>query len=305
MLADAQLLRSGTSSAVYKCPIKSSDAYVCLKEVCAPRCSVSKDIREYSTLKLLQSYHGRPLQIIQLLGYRTDAASNAVNHVIVLELCEFSLEDMIRGLKSAGPSHTRSTQSRLSLYEVSAITNALGSALVFLESVGIVHNDIKSSNILWKRSPGDGIWKLADFGSARSIPFCNKKKRMGTLTTSSPELIMGHTEIGFKSDVWSLGCVLWESVHLILPFDFNDLHAFQNGYEDSSKFPVQQLIRPPLSKSKISRQIISKDILEHMLQPAIAKRCDARQSFELVKLIDTFKCDEHLESHISVRARDI
>ncbi len=276
---------------------------MCLKEVYTSRSSKSTGNREYNTLKLLHSYHGRPHHIIELIGYHVNTSGKSVNYVLVLELCEFSLDDMIRGLKSAaGCSYA--TQSRLSHYELSAIIDSLASALVFLESVGIVHNDIKSSNILWKKSSSDGAWKLADFGSARTIPFSNKKKRTGTLSTSSPELIMGQADISFKSDVWSLGCVLWEAVHLILPFDFNDLHAFQNGYEISSKFPVTRLIRSPLCKSK-SREAISKAILDHMLQPVVERRWTARESLELVRLVDTLKLDEHLEPFISVRARDI
>ena len=304
-LAEACLVRSGASSSVYKCPIKSSDMFVCLKEVYTSRSSTSKGRKEYNTLKLLHSYHGCPDRIIGLHGFlvNTSAKNMNLNQVLVLELCEFSLDDMIRGLKSATGS-SNSTRSLLSHYELSAIIASLAVALVFLESVGIVHNDIKSSNILWKRSTGDGIWKLADFGSARTTPFSNSKKHTGTLSTSSPELIMGSISIGFKSDVWSLGCVLWEAIHLVLPFDFNDLHAFQNGYETSSKFPVSKLIRSPPCKSK-SRHVIGKDIMDHMLQPVVERRWSARESFELAMLVDTFKIDEHLEPCISVRARDI
>jgi len=287
---------------VYRCPSRLNNTFVCLKEVYTSRRSMSKDIHEYDTLKLLHSYHGRPEQIIRLLGYHVDPLASTMNHVLVLELCEFSLEDMIRGLRSTGPGRT--TQSRISLFEVSSIIKSLAVALMFLESVGIVHNDIKSSNILWKKSAIDGVWKLADFGSARSIPFCNKKKRTGTLSTSSPELIVGHKDIGFKSDVWSLGCVLWESIHLILPFDFNDLHAFQNGYEASNKFPVSQLIRSTVNRSKTCVSIC-RVIVDHMLQPVVEKRWNARQSFQLAELVDTYKSDEHLEPYISVRASDI
>jgi serine/threonine protein kinase len=225
-----------------------------------------------------------------------------MSNVLILEFCEFSLDDLIRGLRPAVASDKKSTQSYISLHEISSITLSISSALGFLENIGISHNDVKSSNILWKKNTA--VWKLADFGSARNIPFQNKNRKIGTLSSSSPELFMGSKDIGSKSDVWSFGCVLWECVNLIFPFDFNDLHAFQNGYQTSSQFPVIKLIRPVPNSPK-SRRIITQHIITHMLEPNISKRWNASQCTELIKIIDTLKNDEHLESYISVRARDI
>jgi serine/threonine protein kinase len=299
---NAQQIRAGAGSVVYKCQSTNPCDAVCLKHITTLRHSQITDLREFKILQSFLRYHGRPPSIIELLGYCNDTPSGVIRNVLVLEFCEFSLDDLIRGLRPAVASEMKSTHSYISLHEISAITLSISSALGFLENIGIAHNDVKSSNILWKKSTA--MWKLADFGSARNTPFHNKNRKIGTLSNSSPELFMGCKDIGSKSDVWSLGCVLWECVTLIFPFDFNDLHAFQNGYQKSSQFPVHDIIRS-LPNSPKSRRIITQNILKYMLEPIISKRWNASQCTELVKIIDKLKDEEHLESYISVRARDI
>jgi serine/threonine protein kinase len=184
------------------------------------------------------------------------------------------------------------------------LATSLTSALVFLEQMGILHNDLKSSNILWKRGTNDGEWKLADFGSAQTSPFLKIHKRIGTLSTAAPEMFMGSKHFSNKSDVWSFGCVMWESLFSNLPFDFSDLHAFQNGYTVASKFPARQLVRGLTKKSK-SRWLIGNMVLNCMLEPVIPKRWGATECMRLSETIDKHKQNEHLESYIGVRACDL
>jgi len=85
--------------------------------------------------------------------------------------------------------------------------------LHYLHHRGILHRDIKGSNILLD---ADGQLKLADFGLARlyhkhraNLDYTN---RVITLWYRPPELLLGATAYGPAVDIWSIGCIMLEMV---------------------------------------------------------------------------------------------
>jgi len=75
---------------------------------------------------------------------------------------------------------------------------------------GIMHRDIKASNILVNN---EGVLKLGDFGLANVISPKNRQpltSRVVTLWYRPPELLMGSTNYGVTVDLWSVGCVFAE-----------------------------------------------------------------------------------------------
>ena len=82
------------------------------------------------------------------------------------------------------------------------------SGLQHCHEKGIMHRDIKASNLLIDRN---GVLKIADFGLATSIeaegPLTN---RVVTLWYRAPELLLGSTDYGYSIDLWSAGCLLAE-----------------------------------------------------------------------------------------------
>lgn len=77
-------------------------------------------------------------------------------------------------------------------------------------SRGIMHRDIKASNILVNN---EGCLKIADFGLANFMRAKNKQpltSRVVTLWYRPPELLLGSTNYGESVDVWSVGCVFAE-----------------------------------------------------------------------------------------------
>lgn len=89
-------------------------------------------------------------------------------------------------------------------------------ALEYIHSMGIVHRDLKPENIL---VAADGHIKLIDFGTAKEIGTgrdARAKSFCGTAEYMSPELLQ--SKAGLTSDLWALGCVIYQMLSGRCPF---------------------------------------------------------------------------------------
>jgi serine/threonine protein kinase/tetratricopeptide (TPR) repeat protein len=125
----------------------------------------------------------------------------------------------------------RAGRSSLELHEVLDIGIQVASALAAAHAARIVHRDIKPENIMIRR---DGLVKVLDFGLAKLIEpetmsvdmeastIANVKTEqgavMGTISYMSPEQARGAEQVDHRTDIWSLGVVLYELIAGHLPF---------------------------------------------------------------------------------------
>ncbi|MDF1499822.1 MAG: serine/threonine-protein kinase [Anaerolineales bacterium] len=114
----------------------------------------------------------------------------------------------------------RLNQGPLNKEEALNIVQAVGNALTYAHERGVLHRDVKPSNILL--SP-DGSIYLADFGLARmaeaGASTLSKDVMLGTPQYISPEQAKGNIELHEGTDVYSFGVVLYELVVGRVPFN--------------------------------------------------------------------------------------
>ena len=124
--------------------------------------------------------------------------------------------------------------------EVRAVVLAMARALDYAHRRGFVHRDVKPENILFGE---DGTPQLTDFGIARAMSEGTRMTATGMSIGSphymSPEQARGH-EVDGRSDLYSLGVVLYEMLTGRLPFDAAD--SFEVGLSHIND-PVPQLPR--------------------------------------------------------------
>jgi NIMA (never in mitosis gene a)-related kinase len=113
----------------------------------------------------------------------------------------------------------------------------------------IIHRDLKSQNIFLGES---GLIKIGDFGIAKCLEWTWQKAAtlVGTPYYLSPEIVQNQP-YSFKSDVWSLGVLLYEMVTLKMPFDATSLPMLSIRIIKGNFNPV------PQSFSKELRNLIN------------------------------------------------
>jgi len=127
--------------------------------------------------------------------------------------------------------------------EAVGVTRCIISALQFMHDNQCVHRDIKPSNIMLLKSGGV---KLMDFGIARALDDNRSIKTttghaVGTPAYMSPEQILG-AAVDYRTDYYSLGCVLYEMLTGTLPFaQTSSDFAIQKFHVEQSFPPIDTL----------------------------------------------------------------
>jgi serine/threonine protein kinase len=134
-----------------------------------------------------------------------------------------------------------------SVDQVVEIISQVADGLWFAHQQDIVHRDVKPSNIMVLKG---GIAKITDFGIAR-LPNSAVKTMTGLILGSprymSPEQVIGKT-IDARSDIFSLGVVLYESLTGIAPFDGDNVNAIMYATVNTTPPPPSSHNRsvPPM-----------------------------------------------------------
>ncbi|MGK5632362.1 protein kinase domain-containing protein, partial [Streptomyces sp. URMC 123] len=154
-------------------------------------------------------------------------------------------------------------QHPLPVPEIVDIAAQVSAALDYTHRQGIVHRDLKPANVM---RLVDGTVKICDFGIARlghDIGFTARLTgtgiAMGTPHYMSPEQIAG-SPVDHRSDLYSLGCVLYELATGAPPFDLEDAWAVLVGHRDTAPEPPRRQ-RPDLPEQfeRIVLDLLAKD----------------------------------------------
>src|SRR5687768_9996565 len=158
-------------------------------------------------------------------------------------------------------------ERQLQTDEALRLTREIASAIGFAHQQGIVHRDIKPENILL----ADGIALVADFGIARALRSSRADNdgaantltvtglALGTPAYMSPEQFTAD-DVDGRSDIYSLGCVLYEMIAGEPPFTSSTIDALLRMHLTTEPRPLSEL-RPtvPLGLVRVVARALAKD----------------------------------------------
>ncbi|MBW2487811.1 MAG: serine/threonine protein kinase, partial [Deltaproteobacteria bacterium] len=179
-------------------------------------------------------------------------------------------------LKGRELSHFCKKDNLLPVERVLAIGLSVAEALAYAHQQGVVHRDIKPANIIVLEN--DQI-KVADFGIARVMSSSTKTETgiiIGTPNYMSPEQVAGKKVDG-RSDLFSLGVVLYEMLSAEKPFNADNITALMYAITISNYAPLSQVApRTPKCCVKLIDKLLRKGVSKrHQTADQVIKEIDA------------------------------
>jgi eukaryotic-like serine/threonine-protein kinase len=178
-------------------------------------------------------------------------------------------------------------ERQLSIEDAVRIAREAGDALDHAQSLGVVHRDIKPENILLSR----GHAVIADFGVAKAVAAAGDEaitrtgSTVGSPVYMSPEQASG-THVDVRSDIYALGCVLYEMLAGIPPFTGPTAAAI-----------LARKLTEPLPRLSVLRETVPRR-LEQLVERCLARiPADRFQTaLALVEAIDTLAKPSDVET---------
>ncbi|MBV8129614.1 MAG: protein kinase [Planctomycetaceae bacterium] len=177
---------------------------------------------------------------------------------------------------------------RLTLETTLRVIFHLAQALEAAHEQGVVHRDVKPANVLIDH---EGRPKLTDFGLARLATDPGGLSRSGDLLGTprymSPEqVLLGHGEVDFRTDIYSLGAVMYEMLAGVPAADGPNPMAVLRKISDEEPVPLRQLKEQvPEEVAAICQRMMAKD--RDLRYPTAQAVATDIQAFMLRKMLGT------------------
>ena len=171
----------------------------------------------------------------------------------------FFVMELVRGVRITDYCQA----NQLSLRERLGLFIQLCHAIQHAHQKGVIHRDLKPSNVLVTVQDGKPVPKVIDFGIAKAIEepltektvLTNFHAFIGTPAYTSPEQAeMTGSDVDTRSDIYSLGVLLYELLTGVTPFDAKELT--QSGLDGMRRMIKE--VEPPKPSTRLRRVLAGK-----------------------------------------------
>jgi len=199
----------GRYSNIYKAQNKNSGKYVAIKEIDKSRFKMLVNEKYDTEIKNIMNNE----YIVKLT-----AKINTRNYFyIIMDLCIINLYDYIKN-----------RENYVTIKEIKEMLNQLNNIFKIMNNKKIIHGDLKPTNILISLDKLDKCsFKLSDFNSSQFNN--NATTYIGVPSMTVPPEILNGENYNFKSDIWSLGIIIYFMLNKEYPYNgLNELLLFKD-----------------------------------------------------------------------------
>lgn len=203
-----------------------------------------------------------------LTRFRNEARAVAVlEHPNILIIYDYGVARgspyLVMPYISGGTLATRMKEGPFTLDEIRFYLEQIGAALDYAHQRGIVHRDVKPSNLLMRP---DGQLVLMDFGLAKLLDnaaFASQSMIVGTVAYLAPEQYQGL--VTPASDIYMLGIILYEMLVGQLPYEGNTAYILDAHLHSTPRSLVEQptMQSVPAPVVQALDQVILKALAKH------------------------------------------
>ncbi len=192
--------------------------------------------------------------------------ASILNHPNIVTVLDVGVENEVQFIATeyveGETLRQRMTRGPMTVSEILDVALGVAAALVAAHEAWIVHRDVKPENILLRRDRGV---KVGDFGVAKlsgggddTDPL--RRPLLGTLHYLSPEQVRGEAVIDSRSDIWSLGVVLYEMLAQRPPFEGRSPIDILAAIVEQTAEPLPAIV--PLGLHGIVERALRKNLYE-------------------------------------------
>ena len=237
-----EIIGQGMYGKVYKAINKSEQKYYAIKTLNFQNVSEKERLNIEMEINLLQE-----LKHPNIVLYKESFLDENQNLNIVTTFCE------------GGDLYQKIFKTQKNYFPEKVIINSLVQLLLglsYIHDKKIVHRDIKTKNIFIQN---ERTLRIGDFGIAKICSSNQNKsknlnKMMGTPLYMAPECFKQNKKYSYKSDIWSLGCCIYEMCNL--------KHAFEGQFFPAVSIKISEGKRLPVNKI-YSKEL--RDVIDYML----------------------------------------
>jgi predicted Ser/Thr protein kinase len=245
-------LGTGGMGTVWRARDTRDDGVVAVKVLHAHLAAGAEYVRRFEREARIAASLDSP-HIVRVL----DSGSDGDSRFLVMEYIE--------GKTLAQHIHDR---GRLDVAETVAVSTAIASALDAAHKAGIVHRDISPQNVLIQP---DGSVKVTDFGVARDLgatAMTATSMLLGKPQYIAPEVVTGKSPVDIRSDIYSLGVVMYQMLTGAVPFNAETPYAVMQAqvHQTPPQVRRQRNDLPP-SLLTVVEKCLAKDPRERFQTP--------------------------------------
>ncbi|KAG9394035.1 Protein kinase domain [Carpediemonas membranifera] len=270
-------LGKGTYGVVYKVRRKKTGKTLVVKEISTRYMSMKEKQDALNEVRLLAS-----LSCPNIISY-VDSFFERASEKLLLVMEYASNGDLQQAI------HAR--KQRRQLYEEAQVWSMflqVALALKHLHAKKILHRDLKTANIFLC---ANNVVKLGDLGVSKLLKADDQlaKTSIGTPYYLSPE-ILKQRSYNDKSDVWALGCVLYELLTFRHPFEGHDMRSLASRVLHGNRQPIDR--RYSADMNRVLDALLTRDPSARLSIDDLFKMPEIRSRLHLVKTAETTSSEQ-------------